>query len=384
MIKPNGKYLKAVLALLGLTSCKAAPTPSVAPQKKEPDEVDPALDLNETSNYRSCVGMLAYLAIDRVDVQYEVNVLSRTLKEPRQSSWNKLRRVCRYLRGTSDAEIHMMQPDKDDDVVWLDIWGDSDWAGDVVTRRSQSSSQIELDECPGYSNYGLQVPIAQSSGEAEFYSAASAASDGMYIREVLLFFGFAVTTNLILDSSAARGICKREGVGKVWHLSCKVLWVQQLVKRGVINVLPTPGLENKADLGTKVLPVAMRERCGLKVVEEATEKETEEESVSAISVARGSGSASPGVLEAVIALLSALRVSGSTDDDDVMSGSIQAPRQNSQWATFWLILFLVGLVLMKLCSSKLKAVPVMSGCGVLRLKYHLDDDEAVEPRGQRM
>jgi hypothetical protein len=332
--------------------------------------------------------MLAYLAIDRVDVQYEVNVLSRTLKEPRQSSWNKLRRVCRYLRGTSDAEIHMMQPDKDDDVVWLDIWGDSDWAGDVVTRRSQSSSQIELDECPGYSNSRLQVPIAQSSGEAEFYSAASAASDGMYIREVLLFFGFAVTTNLILDSSAARGICKREGVGKVRHLSCKVLWVQQLVKRGVINVLPTPGLENKADLGTKVLPVATlryhRERCGLKVVEEATEKETEEESVSAISVARGSGSASPGVLEAVIALLSALRVSGSADDYDVMSGSAQAPLQTGQWATFWLILILVGLVLMKLCSSKLKAVPVMTGCGVLRLKYHLDDDEAVEPRGRRM
>ncbi len=160
------------------------------------------------------------------------------------------------------------------------------------------------------------------------------------------------------------------------------------MKRGVINVLPTPGLENKADLGAKVLPVATlrchRERCGLKVVEEATEKETEEESVSAISVARGSGSASPGVLEAVIALLSGLRVSGSTDDGDVMSGSIHAPQQTSQWATVWLILFLVGLVLMKLCSSKLKAVPVMSGCGVLRLKYHLGDDEAVEPRGRRM
>ncbi len=63
VIRPNGKYMKAVLALLGLTSCKAAPTPSVAPQKKEPAQVDPALDLNETSIYRSCVGMLAYLAI---------------------------------------------------------------------------------------------------------------------------------------------------------------------------------------------------------------------------------------------------------------------------------------------------------------------------------
>ncbi len=96
-----------------------------------------------------------------------------------------------------------MQPDKDDDRVWLDIRSDSDWAG-----------------------------------------------------EVLKFFGLALTTNLILDSYATRGICKREGVGESGHLSCKVLLLQQLVTRGIINVTPTPRLENKADLSTRVSPVA--------------------------------------------------------------------------------------------------------------------------------
>ena len=234
---------------------------------------------------------LAYLASDRVDAQYEVSALIRTLKEPQQSSWSKLCRACHYLRGTSDAEIHRMQPDKDDDVVWLDIWSDSDWSGKVL----------------------------------RFLSLA-----------------------LILDSYMTRGICKREGVDEVEHLSCKALLVQQLVTRGIINVTPTLRLENKADLSTKVSPVATlryhSERCGLKVVEEATEKETEDETVSAISVARGSGSASPGALGAVIALLSAQRTSGSPDDTAcVVGGGPPVPQPECYWC-FWVMVVLVLLV----------------------------------------
>ena len=34
-------------------------------------------------------------------------------------------------------------------------------------------------------------------------------------RDVLMFFGFQVEAALHMDRAAARGICRREGVGKV-------------------------------------------------------------------------------------------------------------------------------------------------------------------------
>ena len=50
----------------------------------------------------------------------------------------------------------------------------------------------------------------------------------------LFSMGLEVRTEHFLDSAAARGICRCEGVGTVRHLSSKVLRLQQLVKRGVV------------------------------------------------------------------------------------------------------------------------------------------------------
>ena len=48
----------------------------------------------------------------------------------------------------------------------------------------------------------------------------------MMMREVWVFMGLEVRTELLLDSAAARGICRREGVGNTLHLSTNLLWLQ--------------------------------------------------------------------------------------------------------------------------------------------------------------
>ena len=56
-----------------------------------------------------------------------------------------------------------------------------------------------------------------------------------------------------MGSSAARAIMKREGVGKIKHLSTRVLWAQQVVKQKRASVISVASAENIADLGTKPL-----------------------------------------------------------------------------------------------------------------------------------
>ena len=101
-------------------------------------------------------------------------------------------------------------------------------------------------------------PECTQVAKAEFYAAASATSETLLIREVLLFMGLEVRTELFLDSAAARGICRREGVGTTRHFSTKVLWLQQLVRRGVVMVGACTSAENCADMGTKSLPLVGR------------------------------------------------------------------------------------------------------------------------------
>ena len=59
---------------------------------------------------------------------------------------------------------------------------------------------------------------------------------------------------LYTDSSGARGILQRRGVGRLRHLSCRILWLQALVETGTVKLSSIAGSMNPADVGTKRLP----------------------------------------------------------------------------------------------------------------------------------
>ena len=55
------------------------------------------------------------------------------------------------------------------------------------------------------------------------------------------------------DSSAAKGIAPRRGLGKVKHVGVRNLWIQDVVRPGRIGVVKIPGGENAADVLTEYL-----------------------------------------------------------------------------------------------------------------------------------
>ena len=57
----------------------------------------------------------------------------------------------------------------------------------------------------------------------------------------------------LTDSSAAKGITNRQGVGKVKHLSLRELWLQDAVSKKLLKVQKEDTETNWADFGTKVL-----------------------------------------------------------------------------------------------------------------------------------
>ena len=53
------------------------------------------------------------------------------------------------------------------------------------------------------------------------------------------------------DASAAKGIATRKGLGKVRHLDCTDLWIQDAIRSGRIALAKVPGADNPADILTK-------------------------------------------------------------------------------------------------------------------------------------
>ena len=96
-----------------------------------------------------------------------------------------------------------------------------------------------------------QASVALSSGEAEFAGVIRGAGQGLGYQALLKDLGVGALLRVWTDSSAAIGICSRQGLGKLRHLDTHTLWIQQAVRTGRIDLRKVPGEDNPADLLTK-------------------------------------------------------------------------------------------------------------------------------------
>ena len=134
----------------------------------------------------------------------------------------------------------------------LTIMVDSDWAGEITTRRSTSGGLI-LHGMHLVNHWSkMQATIALSSGEAELNSAVKGVSEGIGIYELMTEWAIynEVVMTLKTDSSAAKGTLTRRGSGKIKHLTAKQLWVQEALKNESIEVRKIGREVNSADLLT--------------------------------------------------------------------------------------------------------------------------------------
>ena len=100
-----------------------------------------------------------------------------------------------------------------------------------------------------------QAVQALSSGEAELYAILRGTVEllGMAATAEELGFAFKLAPRLGSDSSAARSVASRHGLGKLKHLALKHLWIQETVRQGRVVLRKELGVENAADLLTKHL-----------------------------------------------------------------------------------------------------------------------------------
>ena len=106
-----------------------------------------------------------------------------------------------------------------------------------------------------------QATIAQSSGEAEYYAMVRAAAEAMSMQSIMKDMGWHSTITVWVDSSAAKSIASRVGLGKVRHMEVKFLWLQEVVKAKRVQIKKVAGDKNPANALTK--PRSMRENQGL-------------------------------------------------------------------------------------------------------------------------
>lgn len=97
--------------------------------------------------------------------------------------------------------------------------------------------------------------MALSSGEAEYYAMVKVAIEGLGLQTLARDLGWHLPPRMHVDSSAAKAIASRQGMGKIRHLEVRHLWLQQVVRDGRLLLRKVAGKLNPADLSTKGLGI---------------------------------------------------------------------------------------------------------------------------------
>ena len=267
VVKIHGKHLDQLCKLLQLSKRlqnKKSPGHS---EIEIPDKTE-ELSAHDGSIYRSCVGILLDLSPDLPQCQYVIRYLSTFSSKPTQKTMIVLKHLVGYLAGHADQHVSLrwkgihpgLLKDYEHEEPVQEVFSDADCASDRDTRRSVSGAAIFFGGCLVYSSSRTQKIVSLSSAESETYAAASAVMDAILIRAIISWvLQSTILMCLYIDSSAARGILSRRGVGRLRHLSCRVLWLQNLVGEKLLMVKAVLGAINPSDIATKRLSISRLE-----------------------------------------------------------------------------------------------------------------------------
>ena len=264
LVQTHHKHVLQMCSVLGLNKkLQSKKTPGHSDM--EVDDSTEALSADLATSFRTCVGILLYLAPDLPHCQHVVRHLSTYSSAPTQKSLVVLKHLVGYLashddicislkwRGRASGLYHNYNDVESGECV-LEVFTDSDWASDRTTRRSVSCAIIMIGGCLLFSSSRTQKLVSLSSAEAEVYACSSGCSDAILLARLLSgMCGRKAHIPLYTDSSGARGILQRQGVGRLRHLSCRILWLQNLINAGAVRRGATAGTKNPADIGAKRL-----------------------------------------------------------------------------------------------------------------------------------
>ena len=206
------------------------------------------LDPDEARTYRALAARANYLALDRPEISYASKELCRDFAKPTKQSWEKLKRLARFLVG-KPRTIWWFGWQDDGNV--LDAFTDTDFAGCQLTRRSTSGG-IAMRGKHSIKHWSqTQTTVALSSGEAELTGICKGASIALGLQSVARDLGIEWKLRVHSDATAAIGICHRKGLGKIRHLAVADLWIQDKVRAKDFDLQKVLGADNPADMMTK-------------------------------------------------------------------------------------------------------------------------------------
>jgi hypothetical protein len=301
-VKKAVKNMKAKMAKDGLEFNKKLSDPAISvPQPLSSVSYRPELDTSvectdeQVTLYQNIIGILRWVVeLGRIDIAYEVSILSRYLVQPRTGHLLQALHIFKYLDIHSKNELAFdpatheiddpvatnsriramkdIYPDAEEDLppnapeprgnsIQVNCFVDSDHAGDRVTRRSQTGIILYCNSAPIVWYSKRQNTVESSTFGSEFVALRIASELIISLRYKLRMFGIPVDgpANVFCDNeSVYKNSAFAESTLKKKHNSICFHRIRECVASGILVVHKVDTHYNLSDILTKSLPANQR------------------------------------------------------------------------------------------------------------------------------
>ena len=250
------KYAQEVLKRFGMENSNSTKTPMVPGFKLTKDEGGTRTD---PTQYKQIIGSLMYLTVSRPDLMYVMSLMSRYMEKPTELHMTAVKRVLRYLRGTTELGICYKKRIEDDGLI---AYLDSDYAEDLDDRRSTSGYVFKMSSGAVAWSSKKRAIVTLSTTEAEFISAALCGCQAIWMLRVLSYLKWNQKGCVIYcDNCSTIKLSKNPVMhGRSKHISIRYHFLRDLAKNGVVELKYCRSQEQIADIMTKPLKLDTFER----------------------------------------------------------------------------------------------------------------------------
>ena len=197
------------------------------------------------------IGSLLYLTASRPDIMYSVCLCARFQSQPKESHLNAVKRIFKYLKGTSDLGLFYPSSSSFD----LIGFSDADYAGSQVDRKSTSGACEFLGDCLVAWHSKKQTSVALSTAEGEYIAAGSCCAQILWMQQTLQDFGISYSNiPIYCDNTSAINISKNPVMhSRTKHIDVRHHFLRDNVSKGNIELIYISTEKQRADIFTKPL-----------------------------------------------------------------------------------------------------------------------------------
>lgn len=246
----QSNYIMKIAETAGLSERKTSNTPlDTGYYKLTHDEL-----LGDSSEYRKLIGCILYVATHtRPDIAASVSILSQKVESPTKTDLNEVKRVIRYLKGTSHFKLRLNRIDIPNQSLFS--YSDANWAEDPSERKSNSGYACIVNGGIVSWSCRRQDLVALSSTESEYVALCEATKETTWLQKLCKEFDNITTpTELFTDSQSCTKLVTNEKLGnRTKHIDIKYNYTKDMVKQGVIKLTWCSTEDNLADMMTKPL-----------------------------------------------------------------------------------------------------------------------------------